>query len=163
LKPAIFPYIRTVMENEPILPYLFVKSKNDTQFNFISVGKAGEIEKTIKFSKTKYDFLYNLSLTDTIAGSARNGNGDSDKIIETVISSIISFTLNRPEIWISIIGNTAVLARFFKISICKRIEDFKDQFDVYEDMELHWEEFNVCVKCKGFVVRRKNDNYLVPL
>ena len=65
-------------------------------FEFTSEGIKGSIEKLIKFSETTLNRFYNLAFGDKdletgeINDKVVSNNGDSDKVLATVVSAVYS-------------------------------------------------------------------------
>ena len=69
-----------------------------TIFKFVSKGPKGEIPKLIMYQKTTIKDVYNLAFgdwnetTNDIDDKAISNNNDSEKILATVASTVLSFT-----------------------------------------------------------------------
>ena len=74
-----------------------------TTFEFLSEGRKGKIEKIIQFSLVLEDNLYNLAfgdknlLTGEIDDKIVTDNGDSEKVLATVVAAIYSFCNHFPD------------------------------------------------------------------
>ena len=142
------------------LNYPIIANLQGTSFDFMSQGNNGPIPKRISFKTTEYDEIYNLvfgelGLTGELDDTLNTHNNDTEIIIATIISAIYAFTASHPSAWVFASGKTAILVRFYKIMIQKYLEEIKDDFNVYEDIEIYWEKYGVKIPCDGFVVRRK--------
>ena len=67
-------------------------------FEFVSEGPNGRILKLIKFGETAIENVYNLAfgdkdlLTGEFDDNIVSNNGDSEKVLATVVSAVYSFT-----------------------------------------------------------------------
>jgi hypothetical protein len=86
--------------------YELKAGENLTTFEFISEGPKGKIPKFIQFSPTNLKGLYNLAFGDKdlktgeIDDLSISNNGDSEKVLATVVASVYAFTEKNPEAWI---------------------------------------------------------------
>jgi len=130
-------------------------------FEFVSEGPKGEIPKIIKYSETNLKDLYNLAfgdknletgeLDDTIVSN----NGDSEKVLATVVSTVYAFCDKHPDSWIFATGSTKARTRFYRMGITKYIDEIKNDFDVYGLKENEWEKFVKEIEYDAFLVKRK--------
>ena len=73
-------------------------------FRFVSKGPKGEIPKLIMFQKTSIENVYNLAFgdwdeqTNAIDDKAISNNNDSEKILATVASTVLSLLINIPNL-----------------------------------------------------------------
>lgn len=91
--------------------YNLISSENLTTFEFISDGTKGKIDKIIQFSSTNYLNVYNLGFgdKDIMTGAIDDvvlNNGDSEKVLGTVVESLYIFTDRNPEALIYATGST---------------------------------------------------------
>lgn len=84
-----------------------------TTFNFLSEGPNGKIEKIVQFSLVNQNSLYNLAFWDRdystgeIDDKIITDNGDSEKVLATVVAALYAFCDEEPEAWIYTTGSTA--------------------------------------------------------
>ncbi len=77
-----------------------------TRFEFISEGPKGAIRKLIEFQETTDTGLYNLAFgdKDPVTGSiddlAVSDNGDTEKILATIVSALYAFCEKYPGAFI---------------------------------------------------------------
>lgn len=68
-----------------------------TTFDFLSEGPKGKIKKLIQFSLVNQNGLYNLAFGDTlqlngdIDDRSVTDNGDSEKVLATVVAAVYAF------------------------------------------------------------------------
>jgi hypothetical protein len=130
-------------------------------FEFISEGKKGEIPKLIKYSKTNVKDIYNLAFGDKnqetgeIDDNVVSNNGDSEKVLATVVSTVYAFSDKYPDSWIFATGSTKSRTRLYRIGITKYIDEIKNDFELYGLNENEWELFKKEVEYAAFLIRRK--------
>ena len=130
-------------------------------FEFVSEGPKGKILKLIKFSETNLKNLFNLGFgdkdtnTSDINDLAISNNGDSEKILATVVSAVYAFTDKYPDSWIYATGSTRARTRLYRMGISKYIAEVKSDFDVYGLVNDEWEIFQQETDYDAFLVKRK--------
>ena len=90
-------------------------------YEFISEGPKGKIKKLVEYSATTIENVYNLAFGDY--DEARNGindisitnNGDSQKVLATVASTVYAFTGRYPNAWVHVTGSTNVRTRLYRM------------------------------------------------
>ncbi len=130
-------------------------------FEFKSEGNKGVIYKIVKFQPTNLKGVYNLAFGDKnlktgeIDDKIISNNGDSEKVLATVISTVYAFTDKYPESWVYATGSSKSRTRLYRIGISKFIEEVKNDFEILGELEKDWEEFNINTEYRGFLVRRR--------
>lgn len=130
-------------------------------FEFISEGPKGVINKIVRFQKTNVKNVYNLAFGDKddatgdIDDQIISNNGDSEKVLATVVASVYAFTDKYPQAWIYATGSTKSRTRLYRMGITRFLSEVKDDFDVLGERNDDWEEFKKSVEYEGFLVRRK--------
>lgn len=130
-------------------------------FEFVSEGKKGEIHKLIKFSETSLKGFYNLAFGDKDQSTGEiddlivTDNGDSERVLATVVSAIYAFTDKYPNTWIYATGSSTSRTRLYRMGITKYFNDVKKDFFVYGLRNGEWESFEKEIDYTAFVVRRK--------
>ena len=86
--------------------YSIKAESNYTVFEFVSEGPKGSIRKLIQFQKTNEHNLYNLAFGDKNIETGQlddlviSNNGDSEKVLATVISALYAFlTTNQKHLF----------------------------------------------------------------
>jgi hypothetical protein len=132
-----------------------------TTFEFISEGPKGKIHKLIQFSPTNLKGLFNLAFGDKnlktgeIDDLAISNNGDSEKILATVVASVYAFTDINPDAWIYATGSTKSRTRLYQIGISKYFEQAKNDFEVFGQLQNEWKPFEKGVNYEAFAVKKK--------
>ena len=99
-----------------------LKSLSDlTVFEFVSEGPRGTIKKLIQFQETNEPNLYNLAFGDKnietggINDLAISNNGDSEKVLATVVSALYAFFDKHPDSFVYATGSTKSRTRLYRI------------------------------------------------
>ncbi len=134
-------------------------------FEFTSIGPKGDIKKIVEYTKVSVDNIYNLafgdydSQSDTLNDKIVTNNGDSTKILATVVSTLYAFTGRYPNAWVFATGSTEVRTRLYRMGISNNLEELKEDFYVYGmKIDESFEEFNIGEDYLGFLVTRKDKN-----
>jgi hypothetical protein len=141
--------------------YQLKSGKNLTTFEFVSQGPKGSIPKLVQLTTTNYKDLYNLAFGDKnhetgqIDDVAISNNGDSEKVLATVVATIYAFTDKYPDAWVYATGSTKARTRLYRMGISKHFEDAKKHFFIYGQVHGEWESFETGVDYEAFVVKRK--------
>ena len=143
------------------LPKYEIEAEDSLEiFEFVSEGQKGSIPKLIKFSATTLKGFYNLAfgdknlLTGEIDDKVVSNNGDSEKVLATIVSAVYAFTDREKEAWIYATGSTPARTRLYRIGITKYIEEVKQDFEVYGLLSGEWEDFEKDIDYTAFEVRR---------
>ena len=129
-------------------------------FEFVSIGPIGNIPKLIKFSETHLKDFYNLGFGDKnletgdIDDKVVSNNGDSNKVLATVVSAIYAFTDLNPETWVYATGSTKARTRLYRMGISKYYDRVSQDFEVYGLKDEMWIKFDKEVDFEAFVVKR---------
>ncbi len=130
-------------------------------FEFTSIGPKGEIQKIIKFSETHLKDFYNLGFGDKETETGKlndkvvSNNGDSDKVLATVVSAVYAFTDLNPNAWVYATGSTKSRTRLYKMGISKYLDKVGNDFEVFGLKDDTWILFNKEIEYDAFVVKRK--------
>ena len=113
--------------------YPLASSDKMLTFEFISEGKKGLIIKLVQYKQTNLKDVYNLAFDDKDQKTGEiddliiSNNGDSEKVLATVISTVYAFTDKYPNAWIYATGSTKVRTRLYRMGITKYLSE-KDKF-----------------------------------
>jgi hypothetical protein len=130
-------------------------------FEFVSIGKKGRIHKVIQYQATNLEGVYNLAFGDKdiqtgdINDSIISNNGDSEKVLSTVIASLYAFTDHFPDVYVYATGSTATRTRLYRIGIAKHINEVVEDFEIFGEKKNGWEDFKIDQNYEGFLVKRK--------
>jgi len=142
--------------------YPLSSSDNMMTFEFISEGPKGLIHKLVKFQPTNLKEVYNIAFGDkdhstgNIDDMVISNNGDSEKVLASVVSTIYAFTDKFPDTWIYATGSTKSRTRLYRMGITKFLSETEENFEVLGERNDEWETFRKDVEYESFLVRRKN-------
>lgn len=145
-------------------PKYLYKSEDKFQiFKFFSEGPKGKVEKIVEYSITGTVNVYNLGFGDydeNIGGINDlivTNNGDSQKVLATVASTIYAFSEKHPKAWIFATGSTSVRTRLYRMGITNNLIQIKEDFEIYGlTGNGIWEEFVVGEDYEAFLVKKIN-------
>jgi hypothetical protein len=141
--------------------YEVVINDDFTDFEFLSIGKKGIIRKAIRFNKFRGENTYNLGFGDLIGDTNQiddkviTDNGDSEKILATVASTLYVFTLEKADVSVFFKGSNQSRTRLYQIGISKYFEEISESFTVLGLTDLGWQSFNKQTNYHGFLIKRK--------
>lgn len=130
-------------------------------YEFVSEGPKGLIVKRIQFTLINRDEVFNLAFGDkdpfsgAIDDLAISNNGDSEKILATVIGAVYAFCDKHPDAWIFATGSSATRTRLYQIGIAKYYQDINEEFEIYGLIEENWELFEPGKNYLAFLAKRK--------
>lgn len=141
--------------------YHLKSDKTFTYFEFISVGSNGAIRKMIEFQTTSSPNLFNLAFGDKnsdtgeIDDLAISNNGDTQKVLGTVVTALYTFFDRNPEAIVYATGSTPARTRLYRMGITKFYDEIQSDFYLYGRIgdELHI--FEIGIEYEGFVAQRK--------
>ena len=131
-------------------------------FEFISEGTKGQIPKLIKYSETNLKDMYNLAFGDKnpetgeIDDKTVSNNGDSEKVLATVVATVYAFSDKYPDSWIFATGSTKARTRLYRMGITRYIVEIKNDFEIFGLKDNEWEMFHKEVEYDAFLVRRNS-------
>jgi hypothetical protein len=140
--------------------YDLISGEHLTTFEFVSEGLKGKISKIIQFTPANYHNVYNLGfgdkdlMTGEIDDTVVSNNGDSEKVLGTVVASLYIFTDKNPDALIYAIGSTKSRSRLYQIGITKFIEKAKEDFIIYGQIQKEWYLFEKNINYDAFLVKR---------
>ncbi|HVW16169.1 MAG TPA: hypothetical protein VHB54_20225 [Mucilaginibacter sp.] len=130
-------------------------------FEFTSVGPKGSIRKLVRYSETNLKNLYNLAFgdKDSVSGDindlAVSDNGDSEKVLATVVATVYAFTDKYPEAWVYATGSTNSRTRLYRMGITKFLDVIVKDFQLYGLNNDEWELFEKRTVYNAFLAKRK--------
>lgn len=146
-----------------MLPRYELKSDESlTVFEFVSIGRKGEIPKIIQYSETNLKGFYNLGFGDKdlqtgeVDDKTISDNGDSQKVLATVAATVYAFTDKYPEAWIYATGSTKSRTRLYRIGLTNNLDEITQGFELYGQRKGEWQEFVRGVEYEAFLVRRRS-------
>src|ERR1700679_1793417 len=129
--------------------YQLKAGENLVRFQFISEGPRGRITKSVQFTPTNYKDLYNLAFGDINPDTGEindlviSNNGDSERVLATVVAAVLAFTDKYPDIWVYATGSTKARTRLYRMGIAKYLDEAKADFQIRGQVNNEWESFKV--------------------
>jgi hypothetical protein len=145
--------------------YEIKAGRNLTTFEFLSEGRKGQILKIIQFQQMNLHNLYNLAFGDKnletgqIDDKVVTDNGDSEKVLATVVSAIYAFVDCFPDSWIYATGNTASRTRLYRMGINKYFEIVVADFEIMGEYRNEWESYEFGKDYQAFAIHKKNTKF----
>jgi hypothetical protein len=136
-----------------------------TVFDFVSDGPKGRIPKLVKFSETNLKGLYNLAFGDKDINTGElndlsiSNNGDSEKVLATVVSTVYAFTDYYPNSFVYAVGSNKARTRLYRMGITKYLNDITKDFYIYGLRHGEWESFEKEIEYDAFLAKRKSSNF----
>ena len=130
-------------------------------FDFISEGRKGLIHKAVQYKPTNLKNIYNLAFGDKdqktgeIDDTVISNNGDSEKVLATVVATIYAFTDKYPDSWIYATGSTRARTRLYRMGITKFLSEVTEDFEILGEINEDWDTFRTNTEYDGFLIRRK--------
>lgn len=141
-----------------------LKSEEDlTVFEFISEGPRGTIRKLIQFQETTEPGVYNLAfgdksqITGDIDDLAVSNNGDTDKVLATVVAALYAFFDHYPDVLVYATGSTAARTRLYRMGIIRFYREMQQDFYLFGQVGDNFQEFENGTTYDGFLAQRKFD------
>lgn len=145
------------------LPKYQLKAESELiLFEFVSEGPKGKIPKLIKFTETHIENVYNLGFGDKHPETGEiddlivSNNGDSEKVLATVVSAIYAFTDKYNDAWVYATGSTETRTRLYRMGISRFYKEANKDFDIFGLLNNEWIEFKKGIEFDGFLLKRKN-------
>lgn len=105
--------------------------------------------------------VYNLAFGDwdennhCINDLAASNNGDRDKVLATVASTVVSFMNEHPLAIIHAIGSTPSRTRLYQMGIAKMWDQISLLFEIQGYVNFTWQPFQKGVNFDAFLLRAK--------
>ena len=141
--------------------YHLKSDKTFTYFEFISVGSNGAIRKMIEFQTTSSPNLFNLAFGDKnpatreIDDLAISNNGDTQKVLGTVVAALYTFLDRNPKAIVYATGSTPARTRLYRMGITKFFDEIQSDFYLYGRIGDKLYIFETGIEYEGFVAQRK--------
>ena len=133
---------------------------NELHFDFISVGKKGEIYKRVTFIELEYGF-FNMGLGDLNPESAEvdyfsvSDNGDRNTILATVSEIIESFFELYPTHTIYFNGTSNSRTRLYQMAINHFYDELSERFHILGELDDKMTRFKRNTNFKSFLILKK--------
>lgn len=141
--------------------YNYIEEEGGFVYRFDSIGNKGTISKVVQYTKLK-EGVYNLAFGDYnqqyeygIDDKVKTNNGDSKKVLITVVATLYDFTKKYPDMYIFATGSNDARTRLYRMGISNNLKELKQDFEVYGVGDGVTESFVIGKDYKGFLVKRK--------
>ena len=132
-------------------------------YQFISEGKKGKIYKVVIFQETETKGFFNLGFGDKdietgeeIDDTIVTNNGDTEKVLSTIVGIVFAFTQKFPNVWVYAEGSTPSRNRLYRKGITRFLKQALEDFYIYGLVsEEIMEPFDPNGNYIGFLVYRK--------
>jgi len=145
--------------------YELTAGYNLTTFEFLSEGRRGRFIKVIQFQKMNIDNLYNLAFGDKnkITGELEDkivtDNGDSEKVLATVVAALYAFADRYPDTWVYATGSTSARTRLYRMGINKYFDIVSADFEIMGESQNEWEWYEFGKDYQAFAVHKKKAKF----
>lgn len=132
-----------------------------TVFEFVSEGPNGLIRKLILFQETNQPDIYNLAFGDKNADTGEiddlviSNNGDTDKVLATVVAALYAFFDKHPDAFVYATGSTKARTRLYRMGITRFYGEMIQDFELYGQIGDEFYTFEVDKEYTGFLAQRK--------
>ena len=145
--------------------YLYKSEEFLRTYEFISEGVHGKIVKTVQYTDTGTENVYNLAFGDfdertkQINDFSVTNNGDSLKVLATVASTVYAFTEKYPKAMIFATGSTKGRTRLYRMGITNNLAEIKEDFAIFglTIEQNNWEEFIIGKDYEAFLITKKEN------
>jgi hypothetical protein len=144
--------------NQPKYPVF--ASDDPFIYVFFSEGSRGRFKKGVFYTQIGNN-LFNLGFGDwneelqDLDDSSRTNNGDRDKVLTTVASTVVAFTNKFPNAKIFAEGSTPVRTRLYQMGISSNLLEINEYFKVMGLLHNGWESFHRGRNYTSFLITRK--------
>ena len=141
--------------------YALKSEKDLTVFEFMSEGPKGTIQKLIQFQETNEPGTYNLAFGDRnhdtgdIDDLAVSSNGDTDKVLATVVAALYTFFDRYPDAFVYATGSTAARTRLYRMGVTRYYQEMQQDFYLFGQIGDDFQEFENGTAYTGFLAQRK--------
>lgn len=129
-------------------------------YEFLSFGPKGAIKKVVRYTEIQPG-VFNLGFGDwseaeqKVKDNIRTNNGDRDKVLATVASTVVDFMRHHPDAILFAQGETAAKTRLYQMGINANWIEINQLFEVEGFADGNWEAFEEGKNYKAFALRAK--------
>jgi hypothetical protein len=143
---------------------MYSVSNDFQQYEFESIGPKGIIKKIIRFNLRNIEGTTYINIgfgdEDVIRGGiddlSISNNKDRDKILATIASAVLDFTVIFPDMMVYAKGSTPARTRLYQMGIAANYNEVSSLLYVYGFLNGRWHKFERNVNYEAFFVLRKN-------
>ena len=96
-------------------------------------------------------------MTGNVNDLAISNNGDTDKVLATVVSALYTFFDRFPNSFVYARGSTTARIRLYRMGITRFYEEMQRDFYLYGQVGDDFPVFELGREYEGFLVKRKFD------
>jgi len=140
--------------------YKFTKS-NELHFDFISLGRKGEIRKRVTFFELEKYGFFNMGLGDIDSTTGEvdynsiTDNGDRNAVLATVSEIVEVFFKIYPQHTIYFKGTTDSRTRLYQMAINQYYNELSEKFHILGELESKMTRFKKNTNFKSFLILKK--------
>lgn len=95
-------------------------------------------------------------LTGDFDDQAASDNGDSEKVLATVVQALYKFFDSYPSATVYATGSTKVRTRLYRMGIRRHLDEVIQDFELYGRIGDDFFKFQVNIEYSAFLVRKRN-------
>ncbi len=130
-------------------------------YAFVSQGPKGAVTKLVAFTETEQAGLFNLGfgdydpMTGEVNDLAVTDNGDSQKVLATIVQIVYAFTELIPEAVVVAFGSTPARMRLYQMGISSQLTAAQTDFYIWGLVADNWFPFEKNQPYRALRVKRK--------
>lgn len=168
----IFCLLANILLTLPLIKHDFYKYLRDEDcqwFEFESVSVHKSVKKVVVITPFHDNpDIFNLALADAFPDGSYSdksvtNNDDMEKVMATVIRTVLRFFERHPTKLVYIEGSTAERTRLYRIVISREISEIEKTFAVFGLLNDNMEIFKKNQNYEAFVIALNNEENLLKL
>jgi len=135
--------------------------KTSMVYEFVSEGEKGRISKLVIYTETHLHNFFNLGFGDKneetgeIDDRSVTNNGDKEKVLTTVASTLYMFTDVYQDALIFAVGSNKARTRLYRMGITMNLSAIEADFEIFGFCHEQWLPFKKGVNFEAFLAKRK--------
>lgn len=149
--------------------YKYLRDEECLWFEFESVSEQKTVKKVVVYTPFGDNSdIFNLGLVDALSDGSYSdksvtNNDDMEKVMATVIRTLLRFFEKYPTKMVYIEGSTAERTRLYRIIISRELSAIEELFAIYGLLDSLSEPFQKNQNYDAFVIALKNKENLLKL
>lgn len=143
--------------------YQCTANESFLDFEFYSEGPNGKIKKIVRYSPQNANGIkyFNLGFGDwneelqQVDDKPNTNNGDREKILATVASTVLVFTEKFPDAMIYVKGSSPSRTRLYQMGIVSNWNEIETLLYVYGFVNGNWYPFERNIRFEAFLALHK--------
>ncbi|SDD50963.1 hypothetical protein SAMN04487996_101198 [Dyadobacter soli] len=142
--------------------YRYTTGLSSLVYKFTSIGPKGNVKKIVIYSPTQSPSIYNLAFgnyiecDDDLDDLTVSDNGDTQKVLATVVSTLQFFLKKHPKAWVFAKGSTKSRTRLYRMGISRSLAAILKNFVILGYVEMEgWESFALNRDYESFMITQK--------